>query len=365
MAARILVSPTAFKGTLSPREAAERIGEGLRHVLPSAAITILPVADGGDGFLECLAGDTPLSWVTVSGPLGAPVEASFALRPDGAAVIEMARASGLALLSPGSLDPLRATTRGSGELIRAAAAAGATSVLLGLGGSATNDGGAGCLSALGFRFLDAAGKPIAEGGGGLSDVVQVIPAASHDWPQIRCACDVTNPLLGPHGATAVFGPQKGVGPGAMSARLEEGLRRLASLGPPGLAEAPMTGAAGGLSFGLAAFAGAKLERGSHLVLAELGFERQLGGHDVLVTGEGKLDGQTAHGKVAGEVLLRGSRAGLRCYALCGVLGEGWRELSAQLAADPVAVSQPDPSKAGEALSRAAAALARTHLAAPA
>lgn len=234
----------------------------------------------------------------MSGPLGEPVAAEWALLPDGVAVIEMARASGLTLVE--RTEPEHATTRGTGELIMAASRAGPSEILLGLGGSATVDGGVGCLAAMGFRF----------------ELMEVVSPVVWDWPTIRCACDVTNPLLGPNGAVAVYGPQKGVLDSAMAARIEERLEWLThftNLSP----EEPMTGAAGGLAFGLAAFAGASLEGGADLVMGRLGFDAVLAEADVVVTGEGKLDSQSMQGKVVGEVVRRAEAAGRRCYAVAG------------------------------------------------
>jgi glycerate 2-kinase len=267
----------------------------------------------------------------------------------------MARVAGLAMLGERAPDPLRATSRGVGELIAEVGRRGASEVLLGVGGTATNDGGAACLSALGFRFVDVDGHELPDGGGFLSGLARVQPP-EHLLPRIRVACDVVNPMLGPTGSTRVFGPQKGVCDAETLARLEVGLSRLASFAPPGLAPtAPMTGAAGGIAFGLAAFAGARLERGSKLVLELLGFDDRLRETDIVVTGEGKLDGQTASGKIVGEVLRRSHEAGRRTFALCGLLGDDWEQLSSLLSASPVPIDRIDG--AAEALETAAGRLA--------
>ncbi|GMV35903.1 MAG: glycerate kinase [Fimbriimonadales bacterium] len=353
-ALRILVAPTAFKGTLSARQAAEAMASGIHLARPEVEITVLPVADGGDGFLECLSPGATVHWRDVTGPLGEQIPAPFALHGDGTAIIESALCCGITLLTPDALDPMRATSRGVGELLHQARAAGAARALVGLGGSATNDGGAGALQGLGFRLLNDSGAELEPGGGPLQRLARVLPPQRADWPEIFCACDVENPLLGPNGCTAVYGPQKGVRTQVQRAALEAGLSRLASLTtfPP---DTPKAGAAGGLAFGLAAFAGAKLVAGSRLVLDRLRFDERLAECDVLVTGEGKLDGQTLQGKIVGEVLGRANRAGVRSYAVCGLLGSGWEPLRDLLAADPLETRQ--AHDAAEAVSKLAASLA--------
>ncbi|MEP0767066.1 MAG: glycerate kinase [Fimbriimonadia bacterium] len=351
---RVLVAPTAFKGTLSPRQAAEAIASGIRRTRPHAHIVLLPVADGGDGFLECLSAEATLHWNEVTGPLGEQISAPFALHSDGTAIIESARCCGVTLVPAGSLDPMRATSRGVGELLREARAVGASRALVGLGGSATNDGGAGALQGLGFLLLDDAGTELGPGGRSLGRLARVVPPKRVDWPEIVCACDVENPLLGPSGCTAVYGPQKGVRTPEQSELLEAGLARLASLADFS-PDTPRAGAAGGLAFGLAAFAGAKLLAGSELVLERLRFDERLAECDLVITGEGKLDDQTAQGKVVGEVLKRARRAGVRLYAVCGVLGPGWEPLKDLLTADPLETRQ--PQNAAQGVEDAAAALA--------
>lgn len=354
MTLRVLVVPTAFKGTLSPRQAAEAVAAGVRRTRPDAQLRLLPVADGGDGFLDCLSADAELRYCRVTGPLGDPASAPFGLRTDGTAILESARCCGITLLPPNALDPMHATSRGVGEMLLEAKAAGASRALVGLGGSATNDGGAGALQGLGFRLLDDAGVDLEPGGGSLGSLRRVVPPERAGWPEVVCACDVENPLLGPNGCTVVYGPQKGVRTEAQREALEAGLARLASFAMLS-ADTPRSGAAGGLAFGLAAFAGARLVPGSELVLEELRFDSRLVECDLLVTGEGKLDGQTLQGKVVGEVIRRAQRAGVPCYAICGVLGTGWEPLRGLLAADPIETRQPENPARG--LEDAAASLA--------
>ena len=353
-ALRILIAPTAFKGTLSPRQAAEAMASGVRRVRPDAQLKLLPVSDGGDGFLECLSTDAALHWRNVTGPLGAMVSAPFALHGDGHAVIESARCCGLTLVPPDTLDPFRATSRGVGELLLAAGKMGAVRASVGLGGSATNDGAAGALQALGFRLLDETGSELEAGGGSLRRLARVVPPERADWPAITCACDVENPLLGPNGCTAVYGPQKGVHTEDQREALEQGLARLASF-TAFPADTPKAGAAGGLAFGLAAFADAQLVAGSDFVLSHLRFDERLRECDLLITGEGKLDGQTLQGKIVGEVIQRARRGGVGAFAICGVLGPGWEPLRELLSGPPVETRE--LQRAAQGVADAAASLA--------
>lgn len=329
---KVVVAPAAFKGTLSPLEAARAIETGLRSVDPSLQCDLVPLSDGGDGFLEAMlpALGAERRSVIVRGPVHSPVSASFGLSSgDGTGVIEAAQACGLALLPPDQLDPLGASTGGVGELVAEARQAGARSLLIGAGGSASTDGGSGMARALGYRFLDDKGQELAEGGGSLARLHQIDPSGfDSSWMLIpvRVACDVDNPLLGPSGAARVYAPQKGARPDDVDG-LEAGLTRLvevirADLGQD-VAGLPGAGAAGGLGAGLAAFLGAQLQPGAQLVIETVDFAGRLAGADLMITGEGRLDGQSLRGKapvVAGRLA---RKLGVRSVALVGSLGPGW------------------------------------------
>jgi len=320
---RVVVAPDAFKGSASAREVADAIAAGLRDVWGAAAdLIVIPVADGGEGTVDVfLAAGAVARTLTVRGPLGDPVAATYALRGR-QAVIEMAAASGLPLA--GSASRIwDATTFGTGELVRDALDRGATHIVLGIGGSATNDGGAGALAALGVRFLDAAGAELAPSPAGLAGLA-AIDTSGLD-PRLRAArievaCDVTNPLLGPAGASAVYGPQKGASPGDVTA-LDAVLGRYADCAAVAsavdLRNHPGSGAAGGLGFGLATFAEAALRPGFPLVAAACGLAGGLAGARWCFSGEGRIDGQTLHGKVIDGVADMARAAGATVIAFAG------------------------------------------------
>ncbi|MHB8575794.1 MAG: glycerate kinase [Dehalococcoidia bacterium] len=323
---RILIAPQEFKGSLTAADAAAAIADGFARAMPDAERTILPLADGGPGTLDVLvaARGGGVRRLTVSGPLGDPVPARYGfISDDDLAVIETSEACGLVLLAPDRLDPAHATTFGAGELVRAALDAGRRRFLLGIGGSATNDGGAGLAQALGFRLLDAAGAELEPGGAALARLVR-IDAAQAD-PRLHgatfaVACDVENPLTGPRGATAVYGPQKGVRPGQVAA-LDAALQRLGEtivrdLGVDVL-NLPGGGAAGGLGAGLVGFLGATLRPGFAIVAEAVGLERQIAESDLVVTGEGRLDSQTPFGKTIAGVCRLALRHGVPVLALVG------------------------------------------------
>ena len=328
---RIVVAPDSFKGSASAREVAEAIADGLRRALPSVEIETVPMADGGEGTVEALVEATGGRYVEVqaTGPLGEPVRARFGLLGDGeTAVIEMAAASGLPLVPPHRRDPMVTTTYGTGELIRAALDRGARRIVIGIGGSATVDGGVGMAQALGARFLDAGGRDIGPGGGTLAHLDR-IDLSGLD-PRLRAtevlvACDVTNPLYGPDGAAPVFGPQKGATP-EMVAVLDANLRHLADVIRRDLgldvSTLPGGGAAGGLGAGLVAFCSARLRPGVELVIETVGLERRLQGADLAVTGEGALDRQTPYGKTPAGVGRLARRLGIPAVAIVGSIGEG-------------------------------------------
>ena len=357
---RVVIAPDKFKGSLTALEAAEAMARGLSRVDPSAEIDRVPMADGGEGTVAALVAATGGSYrtVTVTGPLGDPVVASFGLLGDGrTAVLEMASASGLWLVPPALRDPLRATTRGTGQLLLAALEAGARRVIVGIGGSATNDGGAGLGQALGFRLLDTHGRELEPGGGELdrlarierTDQVAVLGSAT-----IAVACDVTNPLCGPQGASAVYGPQKGATP-EMVERLDRNLGHFADIVARDLDVAvrdiPGSGAAGGLGGGLVAFAGGRLEGGVNLVIEAVNLRERLHAADLCLTGEGALDGQSAFGKTAvGVARLAHS---LRCptLAIAGSIGPG-AEAVLEQGVDAYFSICPGPVHIDEAIERA-------------
>ncbi|MGW3989845.1 glycerate kinase [Streptomyces sp. NPDC004830] len=371
----MLVAADKFKGSLTAVEVAERVTAGLRHVLPDLRVEALPVADGGDGTVAAaLAAGFERREVRVAGPLGDEVTAAYALR-EGTAVVEMAEASGLQRLPEGVFAPLTASTRGSGELLRAALDAGARTIVFGVGGSATTDGGAGMLAALGARFLDAEGRPVPPGGGGLAelataDLSGLDPRLAD--VELVLASDVDNPLTGPKGAPAVYGPQKGASPDDVAA-LDAALAHFAKVleetaGPEAAAYAasPGAGAAGGIGYG-ALLLGARFRPGIEVMLDVLGFAPALDHADLVITGEGSLDEQTLHGKAPAGVATAARAAGRDVVAVCGrlalppeVLGRaGIRR------AYPLTDEEPDVAKciaeAGPLLERVARRIAQDFL----
>ena len=304
MSMRIIVAPGAFKNSLTAQQAAAAIARGLEQSGLDASLVLAPVADGGNGTLDAmLATGGERRSLAVKGPLGAMVQAEWGLLPDGrTAVIEMALASGMELLPQDELDPLRASTFGTGQLLAAALAAGATRIILGLGGSATVDGGAGCLQALGVQLLDARGEQVAPGGAQLGNIVRV-DASGLDprWRSVELllASDVDNPALGEQGAAAVFGPQKGADAqqvALLEAQLSHFFTLIHEQTGRDVRQLPGGGAAGAFAAGLMAFLETRLQPGIELVLAHSGFAQALAGADLVITGEGQMDEQTIHGK---------------------------------------------------------------------
>lgn len=300
---RVVIAPDSFKGTATAHDAARAIARGWASVRPDDELVLAPQADGGEGTIDAVAAADPsgaIRTATVTGPDGAPVEARWLLRDSGEAVLELAESSGLPLMA--RLDPLGATTRGLGELLGHALDAGATSITIGLGGSATTDGGAGALAALGMTLADASGRPLPDGGGALGHLERLDRAALREPPAggVRLLTDVTAPLLGPSGAAAVFGPQKGAGPAEIAA-LEAALGRFAELlgGDPTL---PGTGAAGGAGYGVSAAWGGVLVAGAPAIAALSGLPELVAGADVVISGEGRFDATSSGGKVVGHVL---------------------------------------------------------------
>lgn len=321
----VVICPDSFKGSCSAAQAAAAIARGVRAARPDAHLVLLPLADGGEGTLDTLcASRGALHAIAAHDPLMRPVRARWGMLANGIAVVEMAQASGLTLLEPSERNPLRATTFGTGELIAAAMAARPAKIILAIGGSATNDCGAGMAQALGYRFLDAAGAAMPEGicGGMLARVARIErPTAMQPVP-FETACDVTNPLCGPCGAAAVYGPQKGATL-AMASELDAALDYLAGIIERDLGvtvrDMPGAGAAGGLGAGSIAFLGSKLRSGIDLVLDAIGFDAAVRSADLVITGEGAIDAQSGMGKVLSGVVARAGKAGARVVALAGIV----------------------------------------------
>ena len=301
----ITMAIDSVKGSLSSMEAGQAVAEGIRRVMPSAEIRIRPLADGGEGTTEALTAGLggELKSLTVTGPLGRPVTASYGLiRERKMAVLEMASAAGLTLISQEERNPLEATTYGVGEMIRDAIGEGCRHFLVGIGGSATNDGGTGMLSALGFQFLDSEGQPIPLGAKGLENLARI--STENARPELsQCsfhiACDVTNLLCGENGCSAVYGPQKGADP-EMIRQMDQWMERYGDLAartfPAADKEAPGAGAAGGLGFAFLTFLNGSLESGVGMVLKEINLKDDIRDADLVITGEGRLDAQTVMGK---------------------------------------------------------------------
>ncbi len=302
---KIVIAPDSFKESLTAMEVAESIEKGLKSVFPEADLIKVPMADGGEGTVQSLVDATGgiIYNKIVTGPLGDPVEAFFGILGNGkTAVIEMAAASGVHLVTKENRNPLLTSTRGTGELILAALGHGVEHIIIGIGGSATNDGGAGMAMALGARLLDESGMEIEEGGGALLNLA-LIDITKMDKRlanvKIEVACDVDNPLTGDRGASAIFGPQKGATPEIVE-KLDQNLAHYAKVIQRDLGksikEVPGAGAAGGLGGGLLAFLSAELKSGVNIVIAATGLAQHIKGADLVITGEGKIDGQTIYGK---------------------------------------------------------------------
>lgn len=326
---KIVVAPDSFKESLSAAAAAESIRIGFSRVIPRAAYDLVPMADGGEGTVDAMVHATGGRFVTeqVRGPLGGAVEARYGILGDGrTAVIEMAAASGLPLVRREDRNPMITTTFGTGELIKSGLDQGVSRIVIGIGGSATNDGGAGAMQALGARLLDASGRPVGPGGQGLKDLAR-IDVSGFDGrvaaTDIRVACDVDNPLTGARGASAVYGPQKGATK-QMVGVLDENLAHCAEVIGRDLGidvdGVPGAGAAGGLGAGLLAFCGAVLESGSHLVADAVGLDRRMQDADLCVTGEGQIDGSSRFGKVCHHVAELAGRYDIPVIALAGSIG---------------------------------------------
>lgn len=331
---RIVVAPQEYKGTLTAEEAAAAIAEGVRRAVPAAEVDQVPLADGGPGTVRAIARSAggELRTSRVCGPLGAKVDAEWGLLPDGTAVIETASAAGLILVPESQRDPRITTTFGVGELILAAVDAGAVRIIVGVGGSATNDGGAGMAQALGVRLLDAEGRDLPPGGLPLSHLAHVDAsdldprlAGSH----VLCATDVRNPLVGREGASLIYGPQKGATLEVAQA-LDDALSRYSDVVERDLGvrvrDVAGAGAAGGLGAGLIAFLKAEIRPGFDLIAEIVRLRERIRGADLVITGEGRLDRQTQYGKTVAGVARMAGEEGVPAIAVPGALGDGWESV---------------------------------------
>lgn len=320
---RILVAPDKFKGSLTASEAARHIAAGLRQALPKAEIVLLPIADGGEGTAEVICAATGGQWLscTVHDANGTSVEARYAMIDDGrTAVMEMSQAAGLWRIPPERRDPCRASSFGVGEMLLAATERGASKIILGLGGSATNDGGFGLARALGFRFLGKNGSELAGPVTDLLQLARIEAPVGLSLPPVVAAFDVRIPLLGERGATRLFGTQKGASPAQLDL-LEQALARLAEVASCDLHtsayDLPGAGAAGGLGFGLATFCGASLRSGFEVVAETIDLRKAVAAADVVVTGEGRLDRQTCEGKAPAGIAALARELGKPVFAIVG------------------------------------------------
>lgn len=367
----VVVATAAFKGALSASAASRAVAAGVRLVATGVQTRVVPVADGGEGTLDALVGAARgrRRGGVVDDPLGRPVEAAIGELPGHVAVVELAQAAGFERLLPAERDPERTSTHGTGQQIRAALDLGATRIIIGLGGSATTDGGMGLARALGVRFLDADGVDLGGCGADLARVARIDLTGRDErlgGVELLVACDVTNPLWGPEGAAHVFGPQKGADPAAVD-RLDAGLRAYAGvlLRDTGVdvRDLPGAGAAGGAAAGLVALLGARLTPGAELVLDAAGLGEALRGAALCITGEGRLDEQSLRGKAVGAVARAAAAADVPCVAVCGQLalapGAVRRlGLAAALPINPRLTSEPDALAGTEAnLAAAGAAIA--------
>src|SRR5256884_4228878 len=366
---RVIVAPQSFKGSADAVAVASAIARGVRRAWPDAVVDEMPLADGGEGTVRALVRATKGSprVARVHDPLGREIDAEWGVLGDGVtAVVEMAAASGLPLLDVKERDPRVASTRGTGDLILAAAVSGAHRLVIGIGGSATNDGGAGMARAFGYRFFDRDGNDLPEGGAALARLARIDGQTDPRLirPAIDVACDVRNPLLGPEGASAVYGPPKGASPEVVR-ELDAALARYADVveafvGRP-IRDVPGAGAAGGLGAGLLAFLDARLVSGAELVLPAVGLAERIAGADLVVTGEGRVDQQSGYGALPGELTAAARRAGVPVVAVAGSLGAGHETLGLDAIAVasegvPIAQAMREPlpliERAAESLVRA-------------
>ncbi len=323
---RVTVAIDSFKGSLTTFQAGEAARVGINKVFPDAVVQVCPLADGGEGTVSAIVSATggEMQKISVTGPLGKPVTAEYGIiRETETAVIEMSAAAGITLVAPEERDPMKTTTYGVGEMIADAISKGCREFIIGIGGSATNDGGTGMLSALGFRFVDADGNDVPCCGGGLEKIAAIVTdGAVSELAECRfhIACDVKNPLCGPMGCSAIYGPQKGATPEVvrtMDGWLENYARLTKTVLPSADENYPGAGAAGGLGFAFMAYLGGTLESGIELVMAATGLEEHIKDSDIVITGEGRLDGQSAMGKAPVGVARMAKKYGKPVVAFAG------------------------------------------------
>ena len=331
---KAVIAIDSFKGSLSTFESGAAVAEAVRSVYPEAEVKICPLADGGEGTVEAIAAAAGgiICATRVTGPLGENIRAEYGIIPERkTAIIEMSAAAGITLVPSERRNPLNTTTYGVGELIAHAIQSGCRKFIIGIGGSATNDGGIGMLTALGFKFLDSMGAPVPQGAEGLSVLKKIIyedtlPELSEC--EFHIACDVKNPLCGEHGCSAVYGPQKGATP-EMIKNMNAWLARYAALTrelfPDADEDYPGAGAAGGLGFALRSYLGASLEPGIELVMRETGLSEYIKDADIVITGEGRLDGQSCMGKAPVGVAREAKKYGKTVVAFSGCVGDGAEE----------------------------------------
>lgn len=327
---RVLVASDSYKGSLSSLKVGEAVSDGVRRVFPDALVRIIPIADGGEGTVQTLiySGGGEYLYRMVTSPLGDKIEALMGMLPDKTAVIEMAAASGLPLVPLTQRNPLLTTTKGTGDLIKYALEEGAQQILIGIGGSATNDGGAGMAEALGVKFLDIEGQELPPGGASLINLHRIDISGLDSRinnVKITVICDVDNPLCGERGASAIYGPQKGATT-EMVSLLDKALAHYAKVIQEqfgtSILKIPGAGAAGGLGGGLLAFTKAELRSGTEAVLNTIRFDEILSEYDIVITGEGKIDAQSAFGKVPMGVGIRAQKQGKPVVAIVGSIGAG-------------------------------------------
>ena len=325
---KILIAPDSFKGSATSSKAAEAIGKGVHTVFPDADLIKIPVADGGEGTVEALTDSMHGEIISksVKGPLGEAVEAEYGILPGEVAVIEMASASGLPLVPDNKRNPLITSTYGTGQLILDALSRGCKEIILGIGGSATNDGGTGMARALGYKFLDSSGNELAEGGASLVNLEEIDDSEVDDSIfkiKFFIACDVTNPLTGLEGASHIYGAQKGASSGDIEI-LDGALGKLAAVVSKKYArvneDIPGAGAAGGLGYGLMEFCGGELKSGIEIVLDLIKFNDYLDGVDLVISGEGRIDGQSVYGKVPVGIAGRAKKKNIPVLVVVGDIG---------------------------------------------
>ncbi|MBC8235053.1 glycerate kinase [bacterium] len=364
---KIVIAPDSFKGSLTALQVSDAVEEGFKRIFPNAQIEKVPMADGGEGTVQSLVDATggQLLSESVTDPLGGKVEANYGILGDGVtAVIEMAAASGLPLVPIGKRNPMLTTTYGTGELVKAALERGCRKFIIGIGGSATTDGGAGVAQALGVRLLDASGKDIAFGGIGLSNLTKIDMSTIDEQiaeTETVVACDVDNPLTGPRGAARVYGPQKGATPEQVEL-LDQYLEDFAGIVKRDLGkdvkETPGAGAAGGLGAGLMAFLNAELKSGIDIVIEASNLRERMSGGDLVVTGEGQLDEQTAYGKTPTGVSRVAEEMGIPVLAIAGGIKPG-AETSYNEGIDAMMSIAPGPISLEEAIARSSELVADT------